>query len=137
MLILDNQKDVMAFIPGRYMQSLFRESSILKNKKWAYILMMFWCMMLAGVVRMIEDTLLPKILEFALRMLTFKPMKALIHQFGGLGSHCSHCEALGSDVVGGDGSGSWLDMAEFLQCGLKWGGKFAAVVEHSGFSLGG
>jgi hypothetical protein len=47
-------------------------------------------------------------------MSTFDPMKALIHQFGGLGSHCSHCEALGSDVVSGEGSGSWLDMAKFL-----------------------
>jgi hypothetical protein len=72
--------------------------------------MMFWCMMFAGVVGTIEDTLLPKILELALRMLIFEPMKASIHQFGGPGSHCSHCEALGSDVVGGDGSGSWLDI---------------------------
>ncbi len=29
-------------------------------------------------------------------------------------SHCSHCEALDSDVVDGDGSGSWLDVAKFL-----------------------
>jgi hypothetical protein len=64
--------------------------------------------------RVIEDTLLPKILELALCMLAFKPMKALIHQLRGHGSHCSHCEALGSDVVGGDMSGSRLDMAEFL-----------------------
>ncbi len=47
-------------------------------------------------------------------MSTFEPMKALIHQFGGLGSHCSHCEALGSDVIGSDGSGSQLDVVEFL-----------------------
>ncbi len=84
------------------------------QKKWAYILIMFWCMMFAGVVGTIEDTLLPKILESALCMPTFEPMKALIHQFGGLGSHCSHFEALGSDIVGGDGSGSWLDEAKFL-----------------------
>ncbi len=69
---------------------------------------------ITGVVGAIEDTLLPKILELVLRMPTFEPMKVLIHQFGGLGSHCSHCEALGSDVVGGDGSWSWLDVAEFL-----------------------
>ncbi len=75
---------------------------------------MFWCVMFAGVVGAIEATLLPKILELALRMPTFEPMKLLIHQFGGLGSHCSHCEALGSDVVSGDGSGSPLDMAKFL-----------------------
>jgi hypothetical protein len=106
MLTLDNQKYVKAFMPGRQMQSLFGESGIVKNKKWAYILMMFWCMMFAGVVAAIEDTLLQKILELALCKLTFEPMKALIHQFGGLGSHCSHCEALGSDVVGGDRSGS-------------------------------
>jgi hypothetical protein len=62
----------------------------------------------------IEDTLLPKILKLALCMLTFEPMKALIHQFGGLGSHFSYCEAFGSDVVGGDGSGSWLDVAKLL-----------------------
>jgi hypothetical protein len=61
------------------MQSLFRESGIVKNKKWVYILMMFWCIMFAGVVGAIEDTLLPKILELALLMLTFEPMKALIH----------------------------------------------------------
>jgi hypothetical protein len=76
--------------------------------------MMFWCMMFAGVVGVIEDTLLPKILELALCMSTYEPMKALIHQFGGIGSHCSQCETLGSDVVCGDGSGSWLDMVKFL-----------------------
>jgi hypothetical protein len=96
------------------MQSLFGESGIVKNKKWAYILMMFWCMMFARVVSVNEDTLLPRILELALRMSTFEPMKELIHQFGGLGSHCSHCEAWGSDVVGGDGSGSRLNVAKFL-----------------------
>jgi hypothetical protein len=61
------------------MQSLFGESGIVKNKKWAYILMMFWCMMFAGVVGTIEDTLPPKILELALCMPTFEPMKVLIH----------------------------------------------------------
>ncbi len=114
MFTLDNQKDVMAFMPGRHMQSLFGESGIVKNKKCADILMMFWCMMFAGVVGAIEDTLFPKILELALCMLAFELMKALIHQFGGLGSHCSHCETLGSNVVCGDGSGSRLDVAKFL-----------------------
>jgi hypothetical protein len=76
--------------------------------------MMFWCIMCAGVVRAIENTFLPKILELALCIPTFEPMKALIHQFGGLGRHCSHREVLGSDVVSGDGSGSWLDMTKFL-----------------------
>jgi hypothetical protein len=76
--------------------------------------MMFWCMMFTGVVGAIEDTLLPKILELALCISRFEPIKASIHQFGGLGSHCSHCEALGSDVVCDDGSGSRLDMAELL-----------------------
>jgi hypothetical protein len=52
---------------------------VLSKKKWVYILMMFWCMMLAGVVGAIEDTLPPKILELALRMSVFEPMKALIH----------------------------------------------------------
>jgi hypothetical protein len=42
-------------------------------------MMMIWCMMFSGVVGAIEDTLLPKILELALGMPTFKPMKALIH----------------------------------------------------------
>jgi hypothetical protein len=50
-----------------------------KAKKWAYILMVFWCMMFAGVVGTIEDTLPPKILELALRMSTFEPIKTLIH----------------------------------------------------------
>ncbi len=68
----------------------------------------------AGVAGAIEDTLLPKILELALRMPTFEPMKLLMHQFGGLGSHCSHCEALGSIIDGGDGSGSQLDVVEIL-----------------------
>ncbi len=96
------------------MQSLFEECGIVKNKKWVYILMMFWCMMFVGVVGAIEDALLPKILELALRMPTFEPIKVLTHQFGGLGSHCSHHEALGSDVVGGDRSGIWLDVAKLL-----------------------
>ncbi len=92
-------------------------------------------MVFAGVVGTIEDTLMPKILELALCMLTFEPIKVLIHQFGGLGSHCSHYETLGSDVVCGDGSGSRLDMAKFLQCCWKWGGKLAAVVEHGDSAL--
>ncbi len=66
-------------MPGRQMQSLFGESGVVKNKKWAYILIMFWCMMFAGVVGAIEDTLLPKVLELALCMSTLEPMKALIH----------------------------------------------------------
>ncbi len=33
MLTLGNQKDVMAFMPGRHMRSLFGESGIVKNKK--------------------------------------------------------------------------------------------------------
>jgi hypothetical protein len=78
------------------------------------VFLQFWCMMFTGVVGTIEDTLLPKILELALCMPTFEPMKALIHQFGGLGRHCFHCEALGSDVVGGDRSWSRLHMAKFL-----------------------
>jgi hypothetical protein len=45
----------------------------------AKILMMFWGMMFAGVVGVIENTLAPKILESTLCVLTFKPMKALIH----------------------------------------------------------
>jgi hypothetical protein len=36
-------------------------------------------MMFAGVVGAIEDTLLPKILELALLMPTFEPMKAFFH----------------------------------------------------------
>jgi hypothetical protein len=60
-------------------QSLFGECSIVKNKKWANILMMIWCMMFARVVGAIEDTISPKILELELHMLTFEPMKALIH----------------------------------------------------------
>jgi hypothetical protein len=38
-----------------------------------------WCMMFAGVVGTIENTLMPKILELALHVPTFKPMRALIH----------------------------------------------------------
>ncbi len=41
--------------------------------------MMFWGMLFAGIVGMIENTLAPKILELALCVPTFKPMKALIH----------------------------------------------------------
>jgi hypothetical protein len=44
-----------------------------------YILMMFRYLIFAGVVGMIEDTLLPKILALALLMSTFEQMKALIH----------------------------------------------------------
>jgi hypothetical protein len=60
-------------------QSLFGECRIVKNKKWANILMMFWGMLFAGVVGVIGNTLASKILELALCILTFKPMKALIH----------------------------------------------------------
>jgi hypothetical protein len=45
------------------------------------MLMTFWCMVFAGVIGAIEDTLLPKILELALCMPTFEPMKKMIHQF--------------------------------------------------------
>jgi hypothetical protein len=37
MSTLDNQKDVMALMQESHMQSLFEESGIVKNKKWAYI----------------------------------------------------------------------------------------------------
>jgi hypothetical protein len=63
---------------GRHGQSLFGECSVVKKKR-ANILMMFWGMMLAGVVSAIENTLAPKILELALCVPTFKPMKASIH----------------------------------------------------------
>jgi hypothetical protein len=43
------------------------------------MLVMFWCMMFAGVVGAFEYTLPPKILELALLVPTFKQMKALIH----------------------------------------------------------
>ncbi len=86
---------------------------------------------------MFEDTIPPKILELVLQMLMFELMNTLTHQFEGLGSYCSHCETLGSDVVGGDGSGSQLDVAKFLLRGSKWGNKLAAVVECGKFCLGG
>ena len=76
MLTLDNQKDVMAFMPGRHKQSLFGESGTVENIKWAYTLMMFWCMMFTGVAGTIEDTLSPKVM---LHKPTFEPMKVLIH----------------------------------------------------------
>jgi hypothetical protein len=41
--------------------------------------MMFWGMVFAGVVSAIENTLVPKILELALCVLTFKAMEVLIH----------------------------------------------------------
>jgi hypothetical protein len=66
-------------MPGRHTGSLFGECGTSKNKKWAYILMMFWCMMFAGVVGAIEDALLPKILELVLQMPTFELIKLLIH----------------------------------------------------------
>jgi hypothetical protein len=66
---------------GRHVQSLFWDCSIVKNKKLVIILMMFWGMMFAGVgvVGTIENTLAPKILELALCVPTFEPIKALIH----------------------------------------------------------
>jgi hypothetical protein len=64
---------------GRHVQSLFGECSIVKNKKWVKILMMFWGMMFAGAVGAIENTLAPKILELVLCIPTFKPMKVSIN----------------------------------------------------------
>jgi hypothetical protein len=52
---------------------------LLRTTKWANILMMFLGIVFAGVVGVIENTLAPKILELALFVPTFKPMKALIH----------------------------------------------------------
>jgi hypothetical protein len=95
-LILDNQKCDGMHARETY-AILFGECGIVKIKKWVYILMMLWCMMFAGVVCAIEDALLPKILELALRMPTF-----------------ARREALGSDVGGGDRSGIRLNVAEFL-----------------------
>jgi hypothetical protein len=68
---------------GRHVQSLFGECSIVKNKKWANILMMFWGMMFAGVIGAIENTLVLKILELALCVPTCKPMKAGVFLPGG------------------------------------------------------
>jgi hypothetical protein len=112
----------MACMLGTHLQSLFGECGIVINKKWAYILMMFWCMMFAGVVSAIEDTLLPKILELALRMPTFEPMKALIHQFGGLESHCVPIVrpwAVMLLMVTGVGVGwKWLSSSNVVQSGV-------------------
>jgi hypothetical protein len=58
---------------------LFGDCNIVENKKRAYILMMFWGMMFTGVAGAIENTLAPRILELALFIPTFQPMKALIH----------------------------------------------------------
>ncbi len=44
--------------------------------------MMFWGMMIAGVVGTIENTLAPKILELALCVETFKPMNAYLDALG-------------------------------------------------------
>jgi hypothetical protein len=46
---------------GRHVRSLFGDFSIVKNKKWANMFMMFWGMMFSGVVGAIENTLVPKI----------------------------------------------------------------------------
>jgi hypothetical protein len=59
-------------------QSLFGECSTVKSKKTGKHFDV-WGMMFAGVVGAIENTLVPKILELVLWVLTFKPMKALIH----------------------------------------------------------
>ncbi len=76
MLTLDNQKcDVMN---ARETCAITVQGGwYCKKQKW--ILMMFWCMMFAGVAGTIEDTPPPKILELALCMSTFEPMKAFIH----------------------------------------------------------
>jgi hypothetical protein len=39
-------------------------------------------------------------------------------------------------VRGGDGSGSWLEVAEFFKSGSKWCGKLAVVVECGQLGLG-
>jgi hypothetical protein len=40
------------------------------------------------------------------------------------------------DIVDGDGSESWLEVAKFLKWGLEWGSKLAAIVEYGKFCLG-
>ncbi len=77
MSTLNNKWTVMIY--GKTHGSLFGDCSIVKTKKGANILMMFWGMMFAGVVCAIENTLAPKILELALCVPTSKPMKALIN----------------------------------------------------------
>jgi hypothetical protein len=43
---------------------------------------------------------------------------------------------LDSDVGGGEGSRSWLEVAKFLEHCLKWCSKLAAIVECGKFGLG-
>jgi hypothetical protein len=64
---------------GRHVGSLFGNCIIVKNKKMANSLMMFWGMIFTGAVGAIENTFAPKILELVLCVPTLEPMKVLIH----------------------------------------------------------
>jgi hypothetical protein len=90
-------------------------------KKWEYILTMFWCMMFAGVVGAIEDSLSPKILELMLRMPKFEPMKVLIHCLEALGVIVPIVRpwAVTLLVMTGVGVGwTWLSSSNVVQSGM-------------------
>ena len=95
--------------------------------------------MFARVIGAIEDAFSPEVLELALGISAFEPMKTLIHRLGRLGCHGAHGEPKCRAVVGGDRGGLGLVVPQFLECRADWGGDFASVVQcsHFGFRSGG
>ncbi len=56
----------------------------------AHLLMMFGCMVFAGIVGSVEDAFAPEVLELLLSIPAFEPVETLVHGFGGSGSHGAH-----------------------------------------------
>jgi hypothetical protein len=56
----------------------------------AHLLMMFGCMVFAGVVSSVVDAFAPEVLKLSLSIPAFEPVETLVHGFGGSGRHGAH-----------------------------------------------
>ncbi len=63
---------------------------VVEDVEGAHLLMMFGCMVFAGIVSSVEDAFVPEVLELLLSILAFEPVETLVHGFGGSGSHGAH-----------------------------------------------
>ncbi len=72
------------------MVSLGRWGVAVEDVEGVHLLMMFGCMVFAGIVGSVEDAFAPEVLELLLSIPAFEPVEMLVHGFGGTGSHGAH-----------------------------------------------
>ncbi len=66
------------------MVSLGRWGVAVEEVEGVHLLMMFGCVVFAGIVGSVEDAFVPEVLELSLSFPEFEPVETLAHGFGGL-----------------------------------------------------